>query len=59
VKRERNVFIFLILFFKLKIYFCLLEIAIERLRYAIYNCQAIDGDETGIGMQAAAMGWEE
>ena len=30
----------------------------ERLRNAIYNCQAIDGDDTFAGMQAAAMGWE-
>jgi hypothetical protein len=36
-----------------------LEIMKERLRYAIYNCQAIDGDETGVGMQAASLGWEE
>jgi hypothetical protein len=31
----------------------------EKLRYAIYNCQAIDGDDTSVGMQAASMGWEE
>lgn len=36
-----------------------LEIMKEKLRYAIFNCEAIDGDDTGIGMQVAAMGWEE
>ena len=36
-----------------------LEVAKEKLRYAIYNCQAIDGDDTSVGMQAAALGWEE
>lgn len=36
-----------------------LEIMKEKLRYAIYNCQAIDGDDTSVGMQAASMGWEE
>jgi hypothetical protein len=30
-----------------------------KLRYAIYNCTAIDGDDTSVGMQAAAMGWED
>lgn len=30
----------------------------ERLRNAIYNCQAIDGDDNFAGMQAAAMGWD-
>jgi len=35
------------------------EVCRQRLRYAIYNCQAIDGDDTGVGMAAAAMGWEE
>jgi len=35
------------------------EIMREKIRYAIFNCQAIDGDDTGVGMQAAAMGWEE
>eukprot|EP01041_Mallomonas_annulata_P000211 gene211-380_t len=35
------------------------DIMKDKLRYAIYNCQAIDGDDTSLGMQAAAMGWEE
>jgi len=35
-----------------------LELMQEKLRYAIHNCQAIDGDDTTVGMQAAAMGWE-
>lgn len=36
-----------------------LEIMKERLRYAIFNCEAIDGDDTSTGMAVAAMGWEE
>ncbi len=36
-----------------------LEIMKEKLRYAIFNCQAIDGDDTTTGLAAAAMGWEE
>jgi hypothetical protein len=36
-----------------------LEIMKEKLRYAIFNCEAIDGDDTSSGMAAAAMGWEE
>lgn len=36
-----------------------LEIMKDKLRYAIFNCQAIDGDETSTGMTVAAMGWEE
>ena len=36
-----------------------IEIMRDKLRYAIFNCQAIDGDDTGVGMQAAAMGWED
>lgn len=35
------------------------EIAREKLRYVIFNCTAIDGDDTSTGMQVAAMGWEE
>lgn len=31
----------------------------ERLRYSIMNCAAIDTDNTPLGMNAAAMGWEE
>lgn len=36
-----------------------IEIMRSKLRYAIFNCTAIDGDDTGVGMAAAAMGWEE
>jgi hypothetical protein len=36
-----------------------LEITREKLRYVIFNCTAIDGDDTSTGMQVAAMGWEE
>jgi hypothetical protein len=36
-----------------------LDVMRERLRYAIYNCTAIDGDDTSLGMQAAALGWED
>jgi E3 ubiquitin-protein ligase HERC2 len=36
-----------------------IEIMREKITYAIYNCQAIDGDDTGVGMAAAAMGWED
>ena len=36
-----------------------LEIMKEKLRYAIFNCTAIDGDDTSMGMAAAALGWEE
>lgn len=36
-----------------------LEVMKEKLRYAIYNCTAIDGDDTSLGMQAAALGWED
>jgi len=36
-----------------------LEIMKEKLRYAIFNCEAIDGDDTGSGDAIAAMGWEE
>jgi E3 ubiquitin-protein ligase HERC2 len=36
-----------------------LDIMKEKLRYAIFNCQAIDGDDTAAGIAAAAMGWEE
>jgi hypothetical protein len=30
-----------------------------RLRYAIYNCTAIDADDTSVGRNAASMGWED
>jgi len=30
----------------------------QKLTYAIYNCQAIDGDDTEVGMQAAQLGWD-
>ena len=36
-----------------------IEIMREKLRYAIFNCEAIDGDETSTGNEVAAMGWEE
>lgn len=36
-----------------------LDIMKDKLRYAIFNCQAIDGDETATGMAVAAMGWED
>ena len=31
----------------------------QKFLYAIYNCVAIDGDDTSTGMRAAAMGYEE
>ena len=31
----------------------------ERLRYAMYNCESIDGDATDVGDRAAAMGQAE
>ncbi len=34
-----------------------IDIMRDKLRYAIFNCQAIDGDETSSGNNAAAMGW--
>ncbi|CAM9532716.1 unnamed protein product [Heterosigma akashiwo] len=30
-----------------------------KLRYAIFNCQAIDADDTSVGRTAAGMGWED
>ena len=36
-----------------------LEITKEKLRYAIFNCSAIDADDTDVGLAAAQMGWEE
>jgi hypothetical protein len=36
-----------------------LDIMKDKLRYAIFNCQAIDGDETSSGNTLAAMGWGE
>jgi hypothetical protein len=36
-----------------------LQIMKDKLLYAVYNCQAIDGDDTSVGMNAASMGWEE
>ena len=30
----------------------------KRLEYAIYNCTAIDGDDTSTGMRSAGMGWD-
>jgi hypothetical protein len=34
------------------------EVCKAKLLYAVRNCQAIDGDDTGAGMAAAQMGWE-
>jgi hypothetical protein len=36
-----------------------LQIMKEKLRYAIFNCEAIDGDDGSSGMAVAAMGWED
>jgi len=36
-----------------------LAIMKDRLRYAIFNCEAIDADDTSTGQQVASMGWEE
>jgi hypothetical protein len=36
-----------------------LQILKDKLRYAIFNCEAIDGDDGSSGMAIAAMGWEE
>lgn len=36
-----------------------IEIMKEKLRYAIFNCTAIDGDDTSIGMMAAELDWED
>jgi hypothetical protein len=36
-----------------------LEIMKDKLRYAIFNCSAIDADDTSTGLAAAALGWEE
>ncbi len=36
-----------------------LNIMKQKLLYAIFNCVAIDGDDTGAGVNAANMGWEE
>eukprot|EP01039_Chlorochromonas_danica_P004879 gene4879-5347_t len=36
-----------------------IEIMRERLLYAIFNCEAIDGDDTATGIAVAAMGWED
>lgn len=35
------------------------EIMSKRIRYAIYNCQEVDGDDGGSGVEIASMGWEE
>ena len=35
-----------------------LAVTRERLRYAIHNCEAIDGDQTGVGNTAAALGFD-
>jgi len=36
-----------------------LEITKDKLRYAAFNCSAIDGDDTDVGIAAANMGWED
>src|SRR3546814_9123426 len=36
-----------------------MEVMKEKLRYAIYNCTAIDGDDTSVGMQETLLGWED
>jgi hypothetical protein len=36
-----------------------LEVMRDKLLYAIFNCEAIDGDDTGAGIAVAAMTWEE
>ena len=36
-----------------------IELMRDKLRYAIFNCEAIDGDDTLSGDAIAAMGWEE
>lgn len=36
-----------------------LRIMQDKLRYAIFNCEVIDGDDTSSGNAIAAMGWEE
>ena len=35
------------------------EICSKRLRYAIYNCTEVDGDDGGTGAEIASLGWEE
>ncbi len=35
------------------------EVCKAKMLYAIYNCQAIDGDNTETGAMAANLGWEE
>ena len=34
------------------------EIMAAKIRYAMFNCTAIDGDDTSTAMEAASMGWE-
>lgn len=36
-----------------------IEVMREKLRYAIFNCAAIDGDDTTAGIEAGNMQWEE
>ena len=36
-----------------------IEIMKEKLRYAIFNCAAIDGDDTSMGIMAAGLGFDE
>jgi E3 ubiquitin-protein ligase HERC2 len=47
-------------FFSLELpHYSSLELMREKLRYAIFNCEAIDGDDTSSGDAIAALGWEE
>jgi len=34
------------------------EIMAAKLRYAIYNCQAIDADDTSVARSVGSMGWD-
>ncbi|CAM9151525.1 unnamed protein product [Scytosiphon promiscuus] len=35
------------------------EVLENKLRYAIYNCRAVDADDTSVGRSAAGLGWGE
>jgi len=45
-------------FFSLELPHSTLKILRDK-RYAIFDCEAIDGDDGSSGMAVAAMGWEE
>jgi hypothetical protein len=36
-----------------------LDIMKSKIRYAIFNCQAIDGDDTNVAMSVASMDWDD